>query len=84
LQQYDRKLEAAFVQEIESKWDFADLTKRIITSQKQHRLILEALLSGEASPWDYQPGFDAAKRFIRTSEKWTDIEARYLLPWQTK
>jgi choline-sulfatase len=60
------------------------LTERIITSQKQRRFILEALLTGEPSPWDYQPVVNASKRFIRTSEKWTDIEARYLLPWSTE
>jgi oxaloacetate decarboxylase alpha subunit len=36
------------------------------------------------NPWDYQPVIDASKRFIRTSEKWTDIEARYLLPIKTR
>jgi choline-sulfatase len=76
-------IEAAFIQEIESKWDIADLTARIITSQKQRRFILESLSFGEPSPWDYQPVADASKRFIRTSEKWTDIEARYLLPGST-
>lgn len=78
------EIEAAFVQEVESKWDIAELTKCIITSQKQRRLILEAMLNGESSSWDYQPGYDASKRFIRTSERWTDIEARYLLPWSTE
>ena len=58
-------IEAAFVQEIESKWDIADLTERIITSQKQRRLILEALLSGEPSPWDYQPVIDAYNSDLR-------------------
>ena len=69
-----------FMREMYQKWDTEKLTAKILTSQKQRQLVMDAHKMGQAVTWDYYPGKDESKRFIRSSEKWTDIDARYYLP----
>ena len=68
------------MREMYQKWDTEKLTAKILTSQKQRQLVMDAHKMGQAVTWDYYPGKDESKRFIRSSEKWTDIDARYYLP----
>ena len=74
------EIQADFIKAIQSKWDTEKLTGDILASQKQRQLVMEALKTGSSYAWDYNPIQDESKRFIRTSEKWTKIDARYFLP----
>lgn len=70
----------AFTEVVHSKWDTEQLSQQIMKSQKERQLVQHALKQGTSYSWDYTPIKDEAMRFIRSSEKWTKIDARYFLP----
>ncbi len=62
-----RQVEAGFEAEVARRWDFADLRRRVILSQRRRRLAHRALMQGAHRPWDHQPDADAATRYARNA-----------------
>ena len=46
-------------------WDGPTVEAQVRESQRQRRVILEALSKGEQTSWDYQPMVNAADQFVR-------------------
>lgn len=49
---------AAFEKEAGERWDFGDITQKVLTSQRQRRFVWDALKIGEFDSWDYNPPRD--------------------------
>ena len=46
---------AAFLEEAKERWDFADITKKVLVSQRRRRFVWPALKTGKFESWDYNP-----------------------------
>jgi choline-sulfatase len=51
--------------ETDARWDLAQLRERVLESQRRRRIVAEALSHGAHTPWDFQPHFDASRRYVR-------------------
>ena len=58
---------AAMRREILARWDPPALKQQILESQRRRRFVQQVLLTGDRSPWDYQPAPDASKQYVRSS-----------------
>jgi len=58
-------IEAGLSERALADWDPAELEERVLRSQRDRRLILEAIAHGRAASWDYQPYFDASRQYVR-------------------
>jgi choline-sulfatase len=47
-------------------WDLAGLRDRVLASQRDRRLVGQALNQGTYTSWDYQPTVDDALRYVRS------------------
>ena len=54
--------------EVLKRWDPVTLETDIIASQQRRLFLQPVLLTGQRSPWDYQPISDASKQFVRSSK----------------
>ena len=61
-------LEADMLRTILSRWDPAAIKKDVIRSQRRRRFLQGVLLSGNRTPWDYQPYRDASREFVRSAK----------------
>jgi choline-sulfatase len=59
------ELRSAFRSEVAARWDVRDLERRVLESQRERRLVDEALGAGRSVAWDYQPSADASGRYVR-------------------
>ena len=57
---------AAFRAESDERWDFAELERRVLESQRSRRLVARALAAGAYAPWDFQPYSDASLLYVRS------------------
>jgi choline-sulfatase len=49
-----------------ARWDLAGLRDRVLASQRDRRLIAQALNRGTYASWDYQPHANGAMRYVRS------------------
>lgn len=49
-----------------ARWDLAGLRERVLASQRDRRLIGQALNRGAYPSWDYQPHANKAMRYVRS------------------
>jgi choline-sulfatase len=47
-------------------WDLAGLRERVLASQRDRRLIGQALSRGTYASWDYQPSVNDVLRYVRS------------------
>jgi arylsulfatase A-like enzyme len=52
----------AFEKEAVAKWDFEAITRDVLRSQRQRRLVWSALKQGRFTSWDYDPEDDARSK----------------------
>jgi arylsulfatase A-like enzyme len=52
----------AFEQEAREKWDFEDITRQVLQSQRKRRLVWAALTKGKFTSWDYNPQDDGREK----------------------
>jgi choline-sulfatase len=53
------------VEEARRRWDFDQLRREVVASQKRRGMIHAALTTGRVAAWDYAPKVDAAAAFYR-------------------
>ena len=71
-----------FAAEVAARWDFAEMTRRVIASQRRRRLVFDALMRGRHQPWDFRPFTDASRLYARNkSDILGDLERRARLPY---
>ncbi len=75
-----RERVAAFLTEIEQRWDLPALDARVLDSQRRRRLVYEAQKVGKLHPWDHQPMVDASQQYMRNHIDLDDLERRARFP----
>lgn len=72
----------AFRAETQAKWDFEQITKDVKKSQRQRRLVWNALKQGKWTSWDYNPAEheDGRERYIRSHLPLDDLELMARFP----
>jgi choline-sulfatase len=61
-------------------WDLTEIDRRVRESQQQRAVIVQALASGAHGAWDYSPGYDGSRRFIRNDQDLSESESRARYP----
>ncbi|KAK4191843.1 alkaline-phosphatase-like protein [Podospora australis] len=69
-----------FEKEARDKWDFDDITKQVLHSQRKRRLVWGALTKGKFTSWDYNPEDDGREKYIRSHIPLDDLERRARYP----
>ena len=70
---------AAFEDQVHHNWSITELTQRVLLKQRRNALVHRALMTGQRTPFDFQPFDDASKRFYRGHGNWHEAEARDFL-----
>lgn len=70
----------AFHEEAQKKWNFAEITDKVLVSQRQRRLVWKALKTGTFTSWDYNPIDDGRHKYIRSHMHLDDLELRARYP----
>ncbi len=65
---------AAFMQQVEERWDMAAFDAAVRESQARRWVVYEALRQGRYKPWDYAPESDAERRFMRNDMDLNKVE----------
>jgi choline-sulfatase len=73
--------EATMLGEILKRWDPVALKQQIIDSQQRRLYLQTVLMTGEASPWDFQPNFDATTQYLRTGNSPTQVKGLARFPY---
>ncbi len=73
-------LVAEFRAEVARRWDLPALNAAVRASQRRRKLVDDALRTGVAKPWDYQPFTDAARSYVRNTIPLEDMEAMARYP----
>lgn len=69
-----------FVAEAEAKWDMEGITKDVLVSQRQRRLVWTALRTGKFTSWDHNPDHDGREMYIRSHIPLDDLELKARFP----
>ena len=75
-----RERVAAFLAEVEQRWDLPALDARVLDSQRRRRLVYAAQKVGKLHPWDHQPMVDASQQYMRNHIDLDDLERRARFP----
>ncbi len=70
----------AWLEEVNSRWDLADLHQKVLDSQRRRRLVGSALSKGKLTSWDHQPMVDASQQYMRNHIDLDDLERRARFP----
>ncbi|MFT8933112.1 MAG: choline-sulfatase [Acetobacter syzygii] len=73
--------EAAFLNEVQSRWNLNTLHSSVLASQQRRALVKRALATGRCTPWDYQPPANAHRQYIRNHKPLEQLEAEARLPY---
>ena len=75
-----RQMRDAFHIEILEHWDPPALKQRVLESQRRRHLVNRALMTGQHTPWDFQPYRDASTQYMRNHLDLNDLERSARLP----
>jgi choline-sulfatase len=70
----------AFHAEVMARWDPQALRQSVIQSQRRRRLVARSLMTGQQTPWDFQPLRDASEQYMRGHLDLDDLERRARFP----
>jgi choline-sulfatase len=62
--------------ELEARLDLPDIAERVRASQRERFLVSAALRQGRPTPWDHDPPYEAATRYIRNREDLYELQRR--------
>ena len=66
----------ALGEEVAARWDLRDLKRRVIASQRERRIVAEALAAGRPTSWDFRPRVDASGRYVRADVDLYELQRR--------
>jgi choline-sulfatase len=66
----------ALGEEVAARWDLRDLERRVIESQRERRIVAEALATGRPTSWDFRPRLDASGRYVRGDVELYELQRR--------
>jgi choline-sulfatase len=61
---------------VDERWDLAELSGRVLRSQRERRLVARGLGRGERTAWDFQPHVDASRQYVRTRSDLYELQRR--------
>jgi choline-sulfatase len=67
---------STFREEVAARWDMPGLEHRVLESQRERRLVAEALDAGRVTPWDFQPPLDDSGRYARGGADFYELQRR--------
>ena len=65
-----------FRDEVATRWAMSDLTRRVVESQRERRLVAEALGTGRSTTWDFEPQADASRQYVRSRADLYELQRR--------
>jgi choline-sulfatase len=60
---------------VATRWDLPRIDREVRASQRHRRVVGQALGRGRPSSWDFAPGYDASRRYIRNHLDLGELEA---------
>jgi choline-sulfatase len=66
--------------EVNARWDLEALDRQVRESQRRRMVVSDALDTGVQTPWDYEPAYDASRRYIRRHLDLGELEAMARFP----
>ncbi len=69
-----------FVAEAAARWQPARLRQDVLASQRRRRLAAQALMTGQYTPWDFQPQRAASRQYMRNHLDLNELERRSRFP----
>ncbi|MFZ4662163.1 MAG: sulfatase-like hydrolase/transferase, partial [Caldilineaceae bacterium] len=73
-------LRQQFQQAVAQRWNIPQLRQQVIASQRQRRLVANALLQGQPTYWDFQPRRDASQEYVRNHMEFWELYKRTRFP----
>lgn len=69
-----------FHDQVMERWNAAKIYGKVIASQRRRLLVADALRTGAATSWDFQPFQEAAQQYMRNHMELDDLERRARFP----
>jgi len=69
-----------FCDEVMERWDASAIHQEVIASQRRRLRIADALRTGKATAWDFQPYQEASQQYMRNHMELDDLERRARFP----
>ena len=69
-----KDIEAQLLGLVNAQWDLDQLEKDVRVSQRRHRLVHAALVTGRLDGWEYQPGQDGHTKYVRNGDSFPSVE----------
>jgi choline-sulfatase len=66
--------------ETADRWDLGALDRAVRASQRRRFAVVDALTTGAESSWDYEPPYEASRRYIRNHLDLGDLESMARFP----
>jgi len=66
--------------EVARRWDLERIDGEVRESQRRRRTVVDALVRGRTTAWDYAPPYDASRRYIRNHLDLAELEAQARYP----
>jgi choline-sulfatase len=59
-----------FREESDERWDFDELHRSVVASQRRRHRVVDALSVGRRTTWDYEPPELSSTRYVRGEDFW--------------
>ncbi len=69
-----QQVRAAFHADLTARWQTDSLHQKILASQKRRRLVQQAMMIGQHTPWDFQPHQEASQKYMRNHLDLNELE----------
>jgi choline-sulfatase len=73
-----KEVEAELLAEVLRQWDPKAFKEKVLESQQRRLFLHKALAKGKRAPWDWSPGRDASREYVRDE---ADIQGIYDTEW---
>jgi choline-sulfatase len=77
--EYDA-LRRRFFEEVRARWDPEAIRRQVLASQRRRRFVARSLATGQPTPLDFQPAWDASQQYMRNHMELDDLERRARYP----
>jgi choline-sulfatase len=58
------------------QWDLDGLTRRVLASQRERRLVMNGLREGPPSSWAFEPGGEGSRKYVRGGADLYELQRR--------
>jgi choline-sulfatase len=74
-------VEAEMLKAVHTRWNVRAINEAVLASQRRRLFLQPILMSGKATPWDYQPVRDASQQYVRSGKSPTITKGLSRLPY---